>query len=1337
MGSQETRSVTPRWSSSASKNKSDFVRALRAYQEAFPRFIFYFDGIDQDVIRPIIQQIRQLGATVEPFFSTKVTHVIVPDSLGLSINETQVTTTVSSKSNLGGMRPMVSASGANADSGGDEKRETPKDDIVQLARKWEKKMWTLSKLIQRFLRYMPGFVGESSRVDLTSRRLVDALQEERVFGVSRTLQSPSLSSSRSRLSLSNRALDLKSRYDIHYLRQIYVLVEDITNVHRPIIMGEYPLPKNNSPTTWPRLYIVPPGRCPFVRYEDPNTRNPTAPTATTAVQTPTPGVRVRPFVKPSSLSAALARNSRDTTANTAVTTKQASAGETPSRAQPSPIPQPTLSVASGLHQDNPSASQYDNLRSMSMSVDSGALTQRPNSSRLFPLYSQNSQLSHQGSTTDKTFGSSNLWGTLGIPVPNLLGGSHLTSRLTSYQHLEQLSKRAVPTSLLTPTSQPATTASQGPTLPTTISTTRNIGSRSLLLTVSQVSSTSGHITDTSSVSATHVTVHPHTTTTTVLEGVVTPLPQRTPKRHVTPDPGRSMPRLKPVAVVKSKSSATTKRPGYCENCRVKYEDLQDHVHSLAHQQFARNNSNYTELDQLLESIVRPLKVEEPSLPTSLLERTNGSDKSDIRKWVARRLVVKFILPPPRTPEVKLSLESSPVHQSYDAPYHRGTKRKLSSETCDVNQEHGLTTAAKDNLAHVGSSGDPRESLGLSHRYQWSGAQQAIHHSGIIPDIDAHPAGSSLLSATTAATTTCAAGNSWSWQAPPQSLAFSHSGMGPNLSSVPSPSPFPLCSFPHHTITPMATDAVVFSQNDPKDFGGGGVSTALQPYPLLPTATQSLASSQYTSHGSHPDVSPSETTGLATHMDGDATITGVNPPTKQWSPQTTGISVDESRQVVDVNKDTIWMNDRPNVTPASTGPLLMSNGNTALALWQSVSNFPADQRNWFYANLLAMGNPAGAVSNPPTCESHMVPQGLTSLPAATTSHVPNGLSEWPGASATNQVTTPLDDPVFISSRVTIQPQSTFTYPTTSHPPPGLSVTCTTTPTQMPSSTVPSTNPLAWCTTPQKPTPTTPIGYGPVTYFQQADGASIPMGSHLSPLVKREFLPSATPAQMSKLVQPGDYVTQSSSAAVNFTTPQKLLFPVDDSQISVATSPWWLGRPTGAMSHQQPQPQMQQHQHQPSPIVNLHTNRWTPTVYTAQGSPLRMAHPNLGDNLDPTTTFQTRLQMLMNHPPSQGSPVGSPHLTQRGIPPPPPSSSSTFFNSSAAGIGSLPVTPFRNGIMASTPFMLAASGLMSGGQYMPGGMPVGDPLVNNSNPADSMGQSDMDFGQGIFGEKFVKY
>lgn len=49
-----------------------------------------------------------------------------------------------------------------------------------------------------------------------------------------------------------------------------------------------------------------------------------------------------------------------------------------------------------------------------------------------------------------------------------------------------------------------------------------------------------------------------------------------------------------------------KKPGYCENCRVKYEDFDDHIGSRRHRKFAKDDSNFSEIDGLLNRVVRPI-----------------------------------------------------------------------------------------------------------------------------------------------------------------------------------------------------------------------------------------------------------------------------------------------------------------------------------------------------------------------------------------------------------------------------------------------------------------------------------------------------------------------------------------------------------------------------------------------------------------------------------------------------------------------------------------------------------------------------------------------------------
>lgn len=46
------------------------------------------------------------------------------------------------------------------------------------------------------------------------------------------------------------------------------------------------------------------------------------------------------------------------------------------------------------------------------------------------------------------------------------------------------------------------------------------------------------------------------------------------------------------------------RDGYCENCRVKFADFQQHLRTSQHQQYAANPDNFRELDQLLQSLQR-------------------------------------------------------------------------------------------------------------------------------------------------------------------------------------------------------------------------------------------------------------------------------------------------------------------------------------------------------------------------------------------------------------------------------------------------------------------------------------------------------------------------------------------------------------------------------------------------------------------------------------------------------------------------------------------------------------------------------------------------------------
>ncbi|KAJ5915782.1 hypothetical protein N7454_010923 [Penicillium verhagenii] len=51
------------------------------------------------------------------------------------------------------------------------------------------------------------------------------------------------------------------------------------------------------------------------------------------------------------------------------------------------------------------------------------------------------------------------------------------------------------------------------------------------------------------------------------------------------------------------------KPGYCENCRDKFDDFEEHTLTRKHRKFAQSTSNWEDLDNLLYDLERPLKTQ--------------------------------------------------------------------------------------------------------------------------------------------------------------------------------------------------------------------------------------------------------------------------------------------------------------------------------------------------------------------------------------------------------------------------------------------------------------------------------------------------------------------------------------------------------------------------------------------------------------------------------------------------------------------------------------------------------------------------------------------------------
>ncbi|KAJ2028326.1 Cdc7p-Dbf4p kinase complex regulatory subunit [Coemansia sp. S610] len=198
-----------------------------AYRRAFPSFVFYFEGIDDNTAQRLTAPIRNLGASVETFFSAqKVTHVIVE-------------------------RADI-ANDTSADSG---------SHVVSLAKRFQLKIWDLEKLEKRVLAILvPGYNAANAQggasVMSAKRKLNEAFTTEKMYAMRhKTFEGTSVAHC----------------VDFYYFKYYYVLVEDATHLNRPAIVEDYRPPEPGRDPPWPKLYMVPTGRCPFLQYEDPTT----------------------------------------------------------------------------------------------------------------------------------------------------------------------------------------------------------------------------------------------------------------------------------------------------------------------------------------------------------------------------------------------------------------------------------------------------------------------------------------------------------------------------------------------------------------------------------------------------------------------------------------------------------------------------------------------------------------------------------------------------------------------------------------------------------------------------------------------------------------------------------------------------------------------------------------------------------------------------------------------------------------------------------------------------------------------------------------------------------
>ncbi|KAI6821412.1 hypothetical protein KC350_g9604, partial [Hortaea werneckii] len=334
--------------------------------------------------------------------------------------------------------------------------------------------------------------------------------------------------------------------DMATFRGCYLYVHDMDEKTKPVMVRDYPKPGARETGKWPQFRLSGPGRCPFV--EDPSYQKRQAQEA----------------------SAAKAQEELTTQRRLRATSAQETA-------------------ASRQTQDRPLTERHANLRRSPRKIDAPAKPLDPPK----PPHA-NKQISAEnvplfGSTQQSLRGLPRMIG--GEPVASGVQASNVTSAIRS-QHVSS-----------------AAISSTAP------GANHRVGdSKEVSALKRKVLERGNSINSNNSVLSSHMN-----DMRAALNGDNEP-PPRAAKRKAQETLGvvnedeedyergkRPLKQRKP-APRRRKPVERDPKPGYCENCRDKFDDFDEHIQSRKHRKFAMTQDNWKELDELLGKLKRPHKV---------------------------------------------------------------------------------------------------------------------------------------------------------------------------------------------------------------------------------------------------------------------------------------------------------------------------------------------------------------------------------------------------------------------------------------------------------------------------------------------------------------------------------------------------------------------------------------------------------------------------------------------------------------------------------------------------------------------------------------------------------
>ncbi|GAB0135807.1 hypothetical protein EsDP_00004132 [Epichloe bromicola] len=253
------------------------------YRVKFPKMVFYFESIPDDIRAKLTKRVTYLGARQEPFFSIDVTHVVTTRSIPVERSETEqqqhvepdqqepeeqpqtINPSLLDRNTVAARRRLLfdfrqtQVPSNQSDDSTRRSRGTRHNDVLHKAREMGKKIWSLEK----FQNMLSVLLESETQSGSHSTRTTSARSQ---YGIAKGAHEPNLLQL-----LHNERINGPSDRDptavnreLVYFKGPYIYVWDMDDKHKPIMVREYPKVINKQDGEWPQFRSVGNGRCPFV-----------------------------------------------------------------------------------------------------------------------------------------------------------------------------------------------------------------------------------------------------------------------------------------------------------------------------------------------------------------------------------------------------------------------------------------------------------------------------------------------------------------------------------------------------------------------------------------------------------------------------------------------------------------------------------------------------------------------------------------------------------------------------------------------------------------------------------------------------------------------------------------------------------------------------------------------------------------------------------------------------------------------------------------------------------------------------------------------------------------